>query len=340
MITIYDVAKEAGVSPSTVSRVLNNYNNVTETTRKKVEAACKKLKYVPNANASSLKKDNTKTLALIIPDIENPFFISILKGFDDKANKLGYDTILCNTDERLEKEKDYIKMVLKKRIDGVAISTVGKTSEHISEFSDRNIPYILLDRKVEGLDADIVCGDNYQGAIDLVNHLINNGHKDIAMITGPLHVSTSRERFEGYKTALNRAGISVEEDYIKIDYVSQDYSGEKAYEMTKELLGLNEPPTAIFVANNLMALEVYKALKEEGISVPDDIAIVCFDDLNLIYEIEPFFTVMKQPAYTMGEAAAEILIKRIEMSDNGHRKRKIVFEPELIIRKSSIKDST
>lgn len=333
MVTIYDVAKKAGVSPSTVSRVLNKRGNVKEETRKRVEQACQKLNYVPNANASSLRKKNTKTLALIIPDIENPFYTSVLKGFEGITGKRGYNTIVCNTDGNSTKEEDFINTILAKRIDGVAITSVSRSIDHLNLVLNRNIPMILIDRKLNGLDVDIVCGDSFQGAIKLVNHLIGLGHQKIAIITAPVHLSTSRERLEGYKTALNRANIPIDNNLIKIDKKSEGYSSERAYEMVKELLEQQEVPTAIFAGNNFMALGVYKALREKGLKVPEDIAVVCFDDMNFIYQIDPFFTTVVQPAYTMGKMAAEILLNKIEgrYEDN---KQKVILQPQLIIRKS------
>lgn len=333
MVTIYDVAKKAGVSPSTVSRVLNKHNNVKEETKKKVEQVCKELNYVPNANASSLRKKNTKTLALIVPEIKNPFFTSILEGFEGRTGKSGYITLICNTNENSKKEKDFIKTIIAKRIDGVAISTVSKSSSHLQAVINRDIPVVLLDRDIDDLDVDVVCGDSYQGAVDLVNHLIGLGHRRIAIITGPVHLSTSRERVEGYKQALNNANISIDNNLIKIDKKSEGYSSKRAYEMAKELLELPELPSAIFVGNNFMAIKVYQALIEENLKVPDDIAIVCFDDLNFMYEIEPFFTTMRQPAFTMGKMAAEILVNKIE-GKYENNKQKVKLQPELVIRKS------
>ena len=333
--TIYDVAKEAGVSPSTVSRVLNNYSNVTYETEVKVKKACKKLDYIINANASNLKSGKTKTLAVFIPDIVNPFFTSVLKGFENKSLENRYNTIVCDTDESQEKELNYINMILEKRIEGVVIATVSKDNSHIKKIQDHGVPVVLLDRKIKNINADIICSNNREGAAKLVNHLINNGRKRIAIIAAPLYLSTSRERLEGYKKALEGNNIEVRDEFIKIDNESEGFSTENAYEMTKELLNINPRPDSIFVVNNLMAMEVYKALKEEGIEVPKDIAIVCFDDLNLVYEMDPFFTIMKQPDYTMGEVAAEVLIDRIEGNYNNSF-RKVEFKSELIVRRSSL----
>lgn len=333
MSTIYDIAKKAGVSPSTVSRVLNNYNNVRAETAAKVKKVCEDLNYIPNANASNLKKRNSKNLALIIPNIENPFFTSILKGFEDRAYRESYTTIVCDTDHNSVKEKDYIEMVIAKDFDGLAIGTTSKSNKYFKEIVKRKIPFLLIDRKIDNLSVDIVCGDSYQGALLLTNHLIKNGYRKIGFITGPLHLSTSKERLAGYKSALVRSDIDYDDNLVKIDKKNEGYSLSGAYNLTKELLA-ETTVDSIFVGNNMMALAVYKALKEKKIKVPTDLALVCFDELSLMYEIEPFFTVMKQPAYTMGELAAKTLIKRIE-NKIAANKQNIVLQPELIIRESS-----
>lgn len=339
MITIYDVAKNACVSPSTVSRVLNNYDNVTDKTRLKVMKACEELNFIPNANAVNLKKRTTRTLALFIPDIENPFFTSILKGFEGKSFKNGYNTIVCDTDENFELEKSYTQMVLEKRIDGVAVSTISRTKEHLDDIVNRKIPLVLIDRKIRDFNVDIVCGESRQGSRDLVNHLIQEGFKKIAIIIASQHLSTSRERIEGYKSALSEADIEINPSYIKVDKQNDGYSREAAFQMTKELLTeCNDDsvrPDAIFAGNNLMALGVYQAIRKVGLSVPEDIAIVCFDNLNLTFEIEPFFTAAVQPAYTMGMMAADILINRIEENYQGNVQQ-VILKPEIEIRKSSL----
>lgn len=333
MATIYDVAKKAGVSPSTVSRVLNNYENVRIETSKKVKNACDELNYIRNANASNLKKKNSKNLALIIPDIENPFFISILKGFEDRAHKSQYTTIICNTKGNSKKENQLIEMAISKNFDGLAVGTSSKSKEIFKEILGRNISLVMLDRKLKNMDVDIVCGDSKEGAYKLTKHLIDNSYHNIGFITAPLHLSTSRERLEGYREALLEVGIKYNENLVKIENKHDGYSNEEAYHLAKDLV-INEKIDSIFVANNMMVLSVYKALKELNVSVPKDLAVVCFDDLNLMHQINPFFTVMKQPAYTMGKLAANILINRIENKIQLN-KQQIVLQPELIIRESS-----
>lgn len=191
----------------------------------------------------------------------------------------------------------------------------------------------MIDRKIKGLDVDTVCGDSYRGAIKLINDLIKKGYKKIAMITASLHLSTSQERLAGYKQALRDNGLEIIDQFIKIDKNNDGYSREGGYNLTRELLGGKQYPDAIFTGNNFMALGAYKAIREVGLDVPDDIAVVCFDDLHLTYEVDPFFTAAVQPAYTMGKMAAGLLINKIEGEYEGNVQQ-IVLQPELKIRKS------
>ena len=342
MADIRDVAKEAGVSPSTVSRVLNNYDNVTEPTRKKVEDACKKLNYIPNANATNLRSGKTDIISFIVPAIDNPFFANALKGLESKALEFNYKTIVCNTDNNIEIERNYLKMLLEKSIDGLVLATSDSDSSYASYYKmtkEHNIPIVLFDRKLKNAEDyfDIVLGDSYLGAIKVVEHLIKIGYKDIGILTASLNLSTSKERLEGYKKALRDNNIPIKDKNIWIDNQIGGFSIERGYFLTKEYILKEENiPEAFFVGNNFMAAGMYKALKEENIKVPGDIAITCFDDLNMVYEIKPFFTVVKQPSYKMGEKAAEILINRIK-NNNQEPPKKIMFQPELKIRASSIK---
>jgi len=342
MADIRDVAKEAGVSPSTVSRVLNNYDNVTEPTRKKVEDACNKLNYIPNANATNLRSGKTDIISFVVPAIDNPFFANALKGLENKALEYNYKTIVCNTDNNIKIERNYLKMLLEKSIDGLVLATSDSYTSYTNYYEmseEHNIPIVLFDRKLRNAEDnfDIVLGDSYLGAIKAVEHLIEVGYKNIGILTASLNLSTSKERLDGYKKALKNNNIPIKDENIWIDKRIGGFSIERGYSLTKEnILEMENVPEAFFVGNNFMAAGMYKALKEENIKVPEDIAITCFDDLNLIHEINPFFTVMNQPSYKMGEKAAEILIERIE-NKNQEPPKKIIFQPELIIRDSSVK---
>lgn len=329
MVTIRDVAQRAGVSPITVSRVINNSGYVSEETRRRVRAAIEELNYVPNILARSLRSKRTHTLALVITDVTNPFWTTVARGVEDKAVENGFSVILCNTDEDPEKEKSYIEVLLKKRVDGVVIAPVSSKGTILHTLAQHGIPFVIIDRQVEGIDADLVIGDSVGGAYELTRHLIELGHRRIAIIAGPEHVSTAEDRLRGYLQALEESGIPVDEALIKRGKFDQ----EAGYELTKRLLELEEQPTALFAGNNFIAIGALLALQEEGVQVPDDMALVTFDEIPQLSAVYPFLTVAAQPAYEMGAIATELLLERLAGERKGSRE--VVLEVELILRRSS-----
>ncbi|KAB8130499.1 LacI family transcriptional regulator [Gracilibacillus oryzae] len=336
MVTIYDIAKKANVSAMTVSRVINNSGKIKETTRKKVEQAIKDLSYVPNSAARSLISNQTKTLGLLLPDISNPFFAKLARGAEDKALELGYRVLLCNTDEDAAKEMNYIDMVLSARVDGVLIApTCDQSLEQIDRLSDHGIPVVLIDRTIEGFQGDYVLGDSYEGSRKLMEHLISLGHHNIAFINGPSNVSTARERLRGYLETLKLNALPIYEHYIsEIDFKNVQSGATK--KIIEQLLCLepSKKPSAIFAANNFIAISTIKALKELGLQVPDDISVVCFDEVEPVVYFDPFFTVASQPAQEFGKIGVQFLIERLS---GGYQEdeRKVVLSPDILIRKST-----
>lgn len=329
MATIRDVAQRAGVSPITVSRVINNSGYVSEETRRRVRAAIEELNYVPNILARSLRSKRTHTLALVITDVTNPFWTTVARGVEDKAVENGFSVILCNTDEDPEKEKSYIEVLLKKRVDGVIIAPVSSKGATLYILAQQSIPFVVIDRRVEGIDADLVIGDSVGGAYELTKHLIELGHQRIAIIAGPEQVSTAEDRLTGYLQALEEFGIPVDEALIKRGKFDQ----EAGYKLTKELLELEERPTALFAGNNFIAIGALLALREGGVQVPDDMALVTFDEIPQLSAVYPFLTVAAQPAYEMGAIATELLLERLAGEREGNRE--VVLKAELILRRSS-----
>ncbi|SFU84704.1 substrate-binding domain-containing protein [Alicyclobacillus macrosporangiidus] len=333
MANISDVARLAGVSPMTVSRVINHSGHVKEETRLRVLRAMKELNYVPNDLARSLVRRRTDTLALIVPDITNPFFTTVARGTEDTARKNDFRVVLCNSDEDPAKELEYIRMCVSIRVDGVIIAAAGDGSRKNLELLDSfEIPYVLVDRKVDGVQADVVTGDSRMGAFQLVKHLIDLGHRDIAMITGFLTTSTARERRDGYRRALEEHGIPFREAWVK----ETSYMRNMDFTLVEQLLDCTPRPTAIFAANNFLAVQVIRGLRHRGLRVPEDMAVVCFDDVDPYSLVEPFLTVASQPAYNFGTIATQLLIERIEHGEGpAPSPRSIVLQPEVIIRKSS-----
>lgn len=333
MATINDVAKLANVSPMTVSRVINNKGNISEKTRKKVEEAIKELNYIPNAAAQSLTLKKTKLLSLVITDITNPFFTKVARGAADKANQMGYQLILCNTDEDIEKESKYIDALIAKRVDGVIIAPTGDLSKkNLKKLIQNRIPFTLIDRDIEGVNCDKVIGDNYEGTKLLLEHLIRNNHRKIALVHAPLTISTSKERYKAYVETLKINDIEINPSFI----IEAHYKLENDWQGIDQLMDLpdDERPTAIFAANNFIAINIFKNLRAKGIKVPEDVAVVCFDDLEVYFDLDPFLTVSAQPAYDFGYIGTQMVIERVEeVSPDNYRTVKL--EPELIIRKSS-----
>jgi LacI family transcriptional regulator len=330
MVTIYDIAKKANCSAMTVSKVINNTGKISESTRQRVQQIMTQMNYVPNSNARSLVLQQTKLLSLLIADITNPFYTTLARGAEDEAKRLGYQLLFSNSDESIVKEQEYIETVLSARVAGVMITPVGDSSlNHLKLLEQYRIPFVLIDREVPGVTADAVLGDSKEGASQLTEHLIALGHRRIAMINGHLETSTARYRLEGYQQTLRLHGISVDEQLM----MEMGFNQTNADEHMSKLLTLKEPPTAIFAANNLIALAAIRSLRLKGYLVPEDMSIVCFDDLETDYVLDPFLTVASQPAYDFGTIGMQTLIERIQ--ENRGQNKHIVLPPKLIVRGSS-----
>ncbi len=330
MPTIRDVAKLAGVAPITVSRVINDSGYVSKETRSRVEEAVKELGYVPNMLGPSLRFKQTMTLAMVVTDIGNPFWTTVTRGVEDIAQENGYSTILCNTDESEEKQEQYLDMLLRRRIDGILLVPASSSPGPIRLIQKQGIPVVILDRRVPDVDVDVVRADSEKGAYQLAKHLISFGHQQITILAGPQSVSTAVDRVNGFCRALKEAGL----DTCDTRVLWGKYSQESGYEMAKRALATTPKPTAIFAANNFVAIGALQALKEQNYRVPDDIAMVAFDDLPLAFTIEPFLTVATQPAREMGKQAVRLLIERIKGESN-RSCQQVVLPTDMIIRASS-----
>ena len=329
MPTISDVAKRAGVSPATVSRVLRGTQNVHPDTRARVERAIKELGYVPSAVAQSLRSKRTRSIALVVPDITNTFWTTAARGVEDVAQSHRYSVLLCNTDENLTKQRQYLDFLIHQQVDGVIIAPYDSNAQHLAPLRQRNIPTVVIDRRIDGWDVDSVLGDSVAGARALVQHLISLGHKRIAMISGPATTSTAKDRVAGYRLALREAGLPIDPNLIRRGEF-RAASGEK---LTHQLLAEDPTITAIFAANNAIALGVIDAVSRRGLRIPQDIALVCFDDLPDASRLFPFLTVVAQPVYDLGVNAAQLLLSRLDGEVN-LRPRHVVLPSRLIVRHS------
>lgn len=330
MPTIRDVAKRAGVAPITVSRVINNSGYVSTETRDRVEAAIAELGYVPNTLARSLRFKKTNTLALVLPDITNPFWTTVARGVEDAASDRGFNVILCNTDESETEQAKYLTVLLQKQIDGIVLAPARSTAEPVEFIQKQGVPVVVLDRRVPCTQVDMVRGDSVKGAHRLVRLLMTLGHRRIAMLAGPQDVSTAVDRVAGYRQALAETGLDVGGDLVYYG----EYTQASGYEMTQQALTGAPRPTALFAANNFIAIGSLRALRDAGLQVPEDMALVCFDDLPTAFVIDPFLTVAAQPAYEMGHQATELLLARLSGLAPAEY-QEIVLPTETIVRKSA-----
>lgn len=329
MPTIHDVAKRAGVAPITVSRVINNSGYVSKETRQRVEEAIAELEYVPNVIARSLRSKRTNTLALVLTDITNPFFTVIARGVEDTASNAGMTVIYCNTDESEIEEEKYLQLLLQKQVDGILLVPARSISRSVDLIRERGKPVVVLDRKIQGVEVDNVRGDSEGGAYQLVKLLIDQGHTHIAVLSGPMDVSTAKDRVTGYRRALEEAGLQ-ENELVYFGAFTQ----ASGFEMTQKALSLNPRPTALFAANNFIAYGALKALRQADLDVPAAISVVAFDDLPPGLITDPFLTVAAQPAYQMGHLATEMLLNRLQSEDQPPY-QETILPTELIIRNSS-----
>lgn len=326
MSTILDVASKAGVSSMTVSRYFNHPDLLSEATRDRVRAAVEELQYVPNHAARSLVRGKTRMLALIVGDIINPFFTYFAQGVEHTAQEAGYTLMLASTDERTEKERRYLDVVISRRLDGVLLASAYDHAQQIKRLKQHKIPTVLIDRKVPGAEMDTLTVDSYDGSHQLMRHLVEQGYRKIGFIGGQPGVQSLEERLAGYRDAAREAGLT---PCIHLGRYTQQ-SGEQIVE---EMVAQQKLPEALIAANNLVAVGALTALRRHGLCVPEDVALACYGDLELASLIEPFLTVVTHVPYDMGQRAMKMLLERIE--GYGGPSRNEVLPIELIVRRST-----
>ncbi|GGG09423.1 catabolite control protein A [Paenibacillus abyssi] len=330
-VTIYDVAREAGVSMATVSRVVNNNPNVKPQTRKKVFEAIERLGYRPNAVARGLASKKTTTVGVVIPDISNAIFAEVARGIEDIANMYHYNIILCNADKKKEKEIRVINTLLEKQVDGLLFMGGAVTDEHIQAFKTANVPIVLCATTDEQGTIPSVDIDHEAAAFDAVSSLIAQGHKSIAMISGTLQdPANGYARFQGYKRALETAGLAYDEELVRVG----NYRYESGIEAMKYFLELNNKPTAVFAATDEMAIGAIHAIQDFGLKVPDDISVISVDNSRMASMVRPQLTTVAQPMYDIGAVSMRLLTKL--MKKENVDQSKVVLPHELISRQSVI----
>ncbi len=327
MVKIKDVADAAGVSTATVSRVLANKPHVRPEVKKRVMQVVQKLNYRRNRVAQNLRSNTSKIIALIVSDIENPFFQRVSRAVDDAAFELGYSVMLCNTDENPTKEEASLNLLRDENVAGIILSPTRQAIDDFTEDFDFNMPMVIIDRHVNNLNIDNVVIDNVQAAHILTSHLIEHGYQRIGGLFG-MGSTTGRERREGFIKALKDHNIKPIADLIKFTNPKE----EDGYNMAMKLLQMQDRPEAILTSNSLLAAGALLAIRESKLAIPDDIAMVSFDNPTWSKLVDPALTVIEQPTYEIGRTAAELLIKRIQ--DPTRSNREVVLKTKLIVRQS------
>jgi DNA-binding LacI/PurR family transcriptional regulator len=330
------IAERAEVSIGTVSHVINDTAKVREKLRQRVLDAIRSLGYQPSQLARGLRRNQTNMVVMIIPDITNPFFPAVVRGVEDVAYKHSLRVVLCNTDNDIEKESFYLNEMRAYRPAGW-LMIPANDSKMTAQFKSPALsghPVVCIDRQPPDWKGDVVLAANQAGARSATQHLLRMGHRLLAVITGPLHLTNAVERLKGFKRALSEAGVSIDPEYIQ----EAQFNRQSGYEAATRLLRMLPRPTAIFASNDLMAMGVLSAARELGIHCPEQLSIIGFDDLDFAEFTAPALTSVRQPGYQLGTTAARLLMERIDGSHSSPRK--IVLPSELKIRHSVAPPST
>lgn len=338
-VTIKDIARELGISPSTVSRALKDHPDISSETKKAVNALADKLNYQPNIVALSLRQKKTNTIGVIIPELVHFFFSTVISGIEDVAYEAGYSVIITQSNESFDREARDIKALFNSRVDGMLLSISRETTnyEHIESILSKGVPIVFFDRMYNNPNTSKVIVDDYVGAKEAVTHLIEQGCKRIAHLQAAPNLLISEDRLRGYKDALREANLPYHENSIL-----QCPSGtlEEAEKATRKLLALTPPPDAIFANNDMLAMGAMKAIKEKGLNIPGDVALMGFSNWFFSQLMDPPLSSVDQPGYEMGQEAARLLIRHIEMKDKDQgepQPETKVLKTRLVVRQSSIK---
>jgi DNA-binding LacI/PurR family transcriptional regulator len=332
--TIKDIAIQLNLSPSTVSRALHKHPDISEETRQKVLDVAKELEYQPNPFARGLKKNQSKIIGVIVPQVKHFFFAAIMSGITDVAYKSGFAVMICQSNEREEREIINIQTLISQRVSGmlVSLSQMTNSTDHFQLVIRLNIPVVFFDRVPEKEIASTVVVDDYEGALNAVEYLIKRGYRRIAHLAGPQTLSIGHSRFNGYVDALAKHNIPFNEELVVYGGLNEE-DGAMGFQALKD--HFKKLPDAIFTVNDPVAIGVFTQLKEHHYRIPEDVALLGFSDNPIASLIEPPLTTVRQPAYEIGRSAATLLIRQIEKEEQDAKPEKVVLKTELIIRKST-----
>lgn len=331
MATMKDVAERAEVSITTVSHVVNGTRFVSEKVRDRVTRTMKELGYQPNVLARGLRRGESSTVGLIVPDVTNPYFAEIARSVEDACAERGYGVILCNSDGRPERQEQAVEVLASNRVGGLILVNVGMTRREAALFEGLSIPMVMLDRDIPGFPVDSIQIDNALGGRQATEHLLSLGHRRIACLAGPSQVSPSGDRVEGYRQAMKEAGLEVDPALV----FTGDFTAESGHVCARQLMAGDGPmPTALFSCNDLMAFGAITAFSEKGLKVPDDISVVGFDDIRLASYFNPTLSTVAQPRHEMGQMAVKILLERMRQTSE-FQGRHVLLETKLCPRRST-----
>ncbi|WP_306187215.1 MULTISPECIES: LacI family DNA-binding transcriptional regulator [unclassified Streptomyces] len=335
-VGIKDVARAAGVSVGTVSNVINRPDTVATETRARVLSAIDRLGYVRSESARQLRAGRSRIMGLLVLDMGNPFFVDVARGAERAAREAGLGVMVCNSAQSVGEEAEYLSLFAEQRVRGVLLTPTDATGRNIAAFRRHNIPFVLVDRVAEGASECSVSVDDVAGGALAVRHLVDAGHRSIAYVSGPPGLNQVRDRRTGALNALREAGLGPD---VLRELPTERLDVAAGRDAGARLLGLADRPTAVFCANDLLALGVLQAMYAAGVGVPDDLAIVGYDDIEFAAAAAVPLTSVRQPAVTMGALAAELLLEETgarEGAAGAHEHRRVVLQPELVVRSSTL----
>ena len=325
---IHQVARRARVSTATVSRVIDDHGGVSQELTNRVRAAIRALDYHPNRAARNLRRLVAQTVGVIVSDIQNPFFTSVISGIQNVLDEARYTLLLCNSDEDPKRERIHVSTLRAEGVAGIILASTGADTDMYRQLLKAGMPLVAIDRVPAHLQMDLVTVTNAKGASQAVSHLASLGHERIGLITGPCEISTSSERLDGYEQAILSMGLRLAPELIQLSNFRQT----GGYTSMQTLLDLPSPPTAVLAANNLMTLGVLQAIHERNLQIPEQIAVVGFDDMAWATSLQPPLTAIAQPTYELGATAAKLLLDRRHKPDQPYRH--VVLETQLMVRAS------
>ncbi len=335
-ITLADIAESLNVSKTLVSLVLNNkgdQNGISKETQRRVIEIAQRFDYKPNQLARGLRLGKTNTVGFIVADISNIFYSKLARMIEDELNKFGYNLIICSSDEKLDKEAKMIQFLRDKHVDGLIVSSTLNDSKIFNSLADEHYPFVLIDRHFPNLQANYVGVDNYSGSFQAVNKLISLGHKKIAILSiSPSHISSVNERNEGYFDALKKAGIGTD-NFLYCQIPFDNIKGGVDWAI-KELLRSDQEISAIYTVNNNLALHCLETLRDLQISVPDQISLISFDDIEFFNFVSPSISAISQPLDEIANQAVRILMKEINHRDDDISKERVILPAKLVLRES------